>query len=578
MKRLFPYTVFVLALSACQPAPTFPAGQSATDSLGYQVFPLSNGGWGFDIRKGSSIFIHQPFIPARDGLQSFGSEAQARALATLIVIRIKTGGTGYILEQSDVAHILDSISDAPRPDTALDETSTSLSALGNPGQQLPWLPDRPLLARWLNRGTEAFGPRSSPKSFAIGDKVYIGLGEYADHYYNDLWVYDTRRRYWTALAFLPTPDRRVGGVAFSIGGRGYYGLGIHAEAGAQRMKREFFAYNPLTNRWRRMVDFPGDGRLDAMAFTVGDKAYVGLGYAERFTRDVYAYDGGKDHWDRVADFPGGPTSSAAGFSDGYSGFVAGGDGPHGNQKTFFEYQPATDTWVRRPDLPETPRYFMAGCFVDSGYCVAGAGASRDNPGSMRDFHLYDARRKQWSGIDPYPTSLDGFTHATAANVHGNVYVGGGYGGNYSNTWNEFEFYYPVNTEHGTYDEFTAYSVGTGHGWTMFEECDDKDCYAGVALKADAPIQHFRYTRRLKAGAYPRSFTLSGDVKGDVLVRFFFTREEVTGDLNQVAVLQKAGDSKKIIHPSWYQYGFQGQTLVAECVVAHLQGDFSLTRF
>ena len=60
--------------------------------------------------------------------------------------------------------------------------------------------------------------------------------------------------------------------------------------------------------WIELSDFEGVARSGAVAFTIGDKAYVGTGYDGTYwLKDFWEYDPLLNNWTRKADFPGGCT-------------------------------------------------------------------------------------------------------------------------------------------------------------------------------------------------------------------------------------------------------------------------------
>ncbi|HRU61044.1 MAG TPA: DUF4907 domain-containing protein [Bacteroidia bacterium] len=50
-----------------------------------------NSGYGFDILNGEKIYVHQPTIPAVQGVRGFSSEANAKACGELMVYKIRNG-------------------------------------------------------------------------------------------------------------------------------------------------------------------------------------------------------------------------------------------------------------------------------------------------------------------------------------------------------------------------------------------------------------------------------------------------------------------------------------------------------
>jgi N-acetylneuraminic acid mutarotase len=112
-----------------------------------------------------------------------------------------------------------------------------------------------------------------------------------------------------------------------------------------------------SGNWMKRSDFEGNARTEAVAFTVGDTAYIGTGFdgSNRYN-DFWAYDPVKNFWLQRAQFPGAARNSAVGYSVGTRGYIATGFDGLNRLKDNWEYNPATNTWTRRADFGGTSRY------------------------------------------------------------------------------------------------------------------------------------------------------------------------------------------------------------------------------
>lgn len=86
-------------------------------------------------------------------------------------------------------------------------------------------------------------------------------------------------------ATFPGPPRSAA-VAFSVNERGYFGTGFDGK----EYYKDFWEYDPETNKWTQKTDFPGSARNDATAFGLSDKGYIGSGYDGNYLKDFYVYD------------------------------------------------------------------------------------------------------------------------------------------------------------------------------------------------------------------------------------------------------------------------------------------------
>ncbi len=65
------------------------------EKKGWQVKPFkTHYGWGYNILRNDTIFIHQEIIPAIEGRKSFASKDEAIRLGELVVSKIKQGKGG----------------------------------------------------------------------------------------------------------------------------------------------------------------------------------------------------------------------------------------------------------------------------------------------------------------------------------------------------------------------------------------------------------------------------------------------------------------------------------------------------
>jgi N-acetylneuraminic acid mutarotase len=157
--------------------------------------------------------------------------------------------------------------------------------------------------------------------FSISSKAYAGLGGASIiDYRNDFYEYDPSKNKWSQLNDFPGAPRR-GSIGFSMNGKGYAGLG-YKDIGSYNKGyfKDFWEYDPLTDEWTRLPDFPGDGRGTAIGFGVDGCCYVGMGGIN----DFYKYDVNKREWTSLNYLPGSSKTSAFSFCVGSSIYYGGG--------------------------------------------------------------------------------------------------------------------------------------------------------------------------------------------------------------------------------------------------------------
>ena len=178
------------------------------------------------------------------------------------------------------------------------------------------------------------GEGSSMKSpvFVINGKAYVPAA-------GEMYEYDPALNAWTKKAYPAELQYFGSGVAFSIGNKGYMGIGwIHNQS---EVTPRLFEYDPVTDSWKRMADFPGIPRTNPVFFTLPNgKAYVGLGIVSgtMYLHDMWEFDPVTNIWTRMDDFPGSARYSAVAFSVGSKAYVGFG----------YDGQPRNDLWEFSP--------------------------------------------------------------------------------------------------------------------------------------------------------------------------------------------------------------------------------------
>jgi Uncharacterized protein conserved in bacteria len=137
---------------------------------------------------------------------------------------------------------------------------------------------------------------------------------------------------WTSRSSLDGYPR-TGAIAFTIGNYAYLGLGYNATK--YNYYTDLWRYDPSSStggEWTKMTAFPGVGRSNAVAFVINGVAYVGTGMSydktsgnNTYYQDIFKYtpDANGGTWARVADFPD-KRYYACAFTVGGKGYVGTG--------------------------------------------------------------------------------------------------------------------------------------------------------------------------------------------------------------------------------------------------------------
>ncbi len=295
----------------------------------------------------------------------------------------------------------------------------------------------------LNFGGDA---RHRSTAFSIGNKGYMGLGHVnatGNILYEDIWEYDPAANTWTQKA-------NYGGglnyhaACFVIDNIAYVGTGRVLSGD---YTTEFYKYDIGINTWTAIANFPGAARRGAIAFAASGKGYVGTGQTlAGVSKDFYQYDPALDNWTSVAQLPGAARTSAVAFELNDKGYVGtGGASTWGNSlNDFWEYTPATNSWIQKANVGPTPRMEAAG-FSVYGKGFIGTGDDQSSGTNYGDFWEYDPATDTWVQIQDFFGLAR--RYLVAFTIGNSAYVGLGTNGtNFKDFW---EFDYLLSTDERT---------------------------------------------------------------------------------------------------------------------------------
>lgn len=245
--------------------------------------------------------------------------------------------------------------------------------------------DLPADTRWLTA------------SFSIGSKGYFGIGiSEGDATLRDFWEWDQATNIWTKKADYPG-NSEYDFVSFSIGTKGYIGTGSAVTGGGNT--NDFWEYDPATNAWTKKASLPVvAARSWAAGFSIGGKGYIGTGVTASDVPliDFWEWDQANNVWTQKADFGGGFRAAATGFSIGNKGYIVNGIGVGDTfPNDFWEWDQATNVWTRKADFAGTARALTEGFSIgNKGY--VGIGLSSNVSTLLKDFWEWNQATNVWS--------------------------------------------------------------------------------------------------------------------------------------------------------------------------------------
>ncbi|KAA6441200.1 galactose oxidase [Dyadobacter flavalbus] len=274
-------------------------------------------------------------------------------------------------------------------------------------------PEADKSGNWYRAGIPNFGgfARTRAVSFVINNKGYIGTGlvNETNPRVKDFWSYDAGTKIWTQVAAFAGTGR-TDAVAFVVGGKAYVGTGYDNVTTIDNgYKKDFYQYDPATNKWKAVADFLGGTRQYATSFVVNDRAYVGLGYnGSNYYQDFYEYNPTTDKWSEIATFTGGKRRGAISFTVGGKAYVGFGTSNAGTEtKDLYVFDPAGNSgsgaWSRtehNDDNFPTRSHGLALVINEKAYIIGGNG--------KQDVWEYTPGSNLWTEVASFEGGQRGF--------------------------------------------------------------------------------------------------------------------------------------------------------------------------
>lgn len=178
-----------------------------------------------------------------------------------------------------------------------------------------------------------------------------------------------------------------------------------------------------SGQWVKEKNYPGGSTDAVIAFTIGDSIYVGGGSAG--STAFYKFDPSTDTWTPKANLPE-PRAFAVSFSIGSNGYMALGQtdpvntGQASVAKDLWEYDALTNTWSKKANFPGAARD-ASFAFVIGNKAYVGGGTDTGYR-IYSDFYSYDPSIDKWDTLNPLPDYLY-FNAAFAIGNYGYIATG-----------------------------------------------------------------------------------------------------------------------------------------------------------
>lgn len=211
----------------------------------------------------------------------------------------------------------------------------------------------------------------------------------------------------------------VNGVIYVVGGRRQSQEPPFIVTAISRVD----AYRVAANTWSQVASLPGVRVSPNGASVISGKLYVSGGLNREFrpTKTLFVYDPGTNSWMRKADMPLAGCHGIQGVIGGqlyvYMPSTDDGTGCDGssNGAVVFRYNPATNRWVNRA-APPSAHVLGAGGVINGKFYLAGGGT--------KALHVYDPGSNTWMTRAPMSASRSSMAGAV---LDGKLFLVGGGG-------------------------------------------------------------------------------------------------------------------------------------------------------
>lgn len=257
-------------------------------------------------------------------------------------------------------------------------------------------------------------------AFSSDDFGYAGLGTDNAGYHNDFWKYNPEKDFWEKAESFPAQPR-IFSVAFSIGNKGYVGTGLAGTENMHQGTNDFWEYDTQKNSWIQKANFPGGPRYAAVGFSINGKGYITLGANQAsHYNDLLEYNPATNQWSKKADFPENGKSDASVFVIDNEAYILFGQAKElfPSKKNSWKYSPAKNEWKAFADFPDAPRVgAIVFSYQNKGYALGGTNGAAKR---FQDFWEYDAAKNRWAERADVPFGICSYGFSFV--IKNNAYV------------------------------------------------------------------------------------------------------------------------------------------------------------
>jgi N-acetylneuraminic acid mutarotase len=240
---------------------------------------------------------------------------------------------------------------------------------------------------------------------------------------------------WTTKSPMPTARSHLS--ASVVDGK-IYTIGGCTQAVYQEYLSTVEAYDIATDTWIKKADLP-TGRARLSTSVVNSKIYAigGSPHPHTDLSTVEVYDPATDNWTRKADMPTArcwlSTCVVNGKIYAFGGKI---ESSATMVSTVEEYDPVSNIWIKKADMPTARMALSTNVVNGKIYAIGGVAAGGGAGPSLSTVEVYDPSTNTWTKKANMPTAR---ANASAGALNGKIYVIGGSTG-WSTVFSTLEVY------------------------------------------------------------------------------------------------------------------------------------------
>ncbi|MFK7756271.1 MAG: kelch repeat-containing protein [Flavobacteriales bacterium] len=209
---------------------------------------------------------------------------------------------------------------------------------------------------------------------------------------------------WTEVASLPLGGERHHPITFTLNGTGYSLMGSDSN---DFPRAESYKYDPTSDEWTQIANFPGLPRGFSYAVTDEEFAYLGFGLngeSNTVLDDLWKFDPVTEEWTELSSCPCTARFHPAMILVEGKIFMGAGGSAFGNLRDWWEYDIVSDSWTEKQEIPGAVRHHPF-YFGLNGDAYVGFGHGNNLGGSLQvfnDFYRWNVDTENWTILDDFP--------------------------------------------------------------------------------------------------------------------------------------------------------------------------------